>query len=66
MSENFTVPGDFREHLAQLRAALLQLHKALVESERHSYEQNIGSITSPGHFLQLLTTDPWFAWLLWR
>jgi len=63
MSENISVPEKYREHLAQLREALLHLHKALVDSERHSYEQNIGTIPSPGHFLQLLTTDPWFAWL---
>jgi hypothetical protein len=23
----------------------------------------MGKIRSPNHFLQLLTTDPWFAWL---
>jgi hypothetical protein len=55
--------GNFREHLAQLREALLQLHKALVDSERVSYEQNIGTIPSANHFLKLLTDDPWFAWL---
>src|SRR5512137_1201965 len=49
--------------LAELREALLRLHKALVDSERASYEQTMGSIASPNHFLQLLTTDPWFAWL---
>jgi len=63
MSEKFATPENFREHLTHLREALLQLHKALVDSERHSYEQNLGTIASPGHFLQLLTTDPWFAWL---
>ena len=63
MSENVLMPENFREHLAQLREAMMQLHKALVDSERHSYEQNIGTISSPGHFLQLLTQDPWFAWL---
>jgi len=54
---------DFRHQLAQLREALLALHKALVESERISYEQSIGTIPSPNHFLKLLTEDPWFAWL---
>jgi hypothetical protein len=49
--------------LPELREALVQLHKALVDSERISYEQTIGTIPSPQHFLQLLTTDPWFAWL---
>src|SRR2546429_6774654 len=48
---------------ADLRNALLSLHKALVDSERVSYEQAIGAIQSPNHFLQLLTRDPWFAWL---
>ena len=50
-------------HLPELRNALLHLHKTLVDSERISYEQTIGTIPSPNHFLQLLTNDPWFAWL---
>ena len=63
MSEPITAPDHFRERLAHLREALLPLHKALVDSERVSYEQNIGTIPSPNHFLKLLTEDPWFAWL---
>jgi hypothetical protein len=63
MNEKTFPPENFRERLTQLREALLQLHKALVDSERVSYEQNIGTIPSPNHFLQLLTNDPWFAWL---
>jgi hypothetical protein len=49
--------------LQAVRAPLLVLHKALVESERVEYEKTIGRIQSPNHFLQLLTNDPWFAWL---
>lgn len=49
--------------LAELRIALLDLHKALVDSERANYEKTIGAIQSPNHFLQLLIRDPWFAWL---
>jgi hypothetical protein len=49
--------------LPELRNALLNLHKTLVDSERISYEQTIGTIPSPHYFLQLLTNDPWFAWL---
>jgi hypothetical protein len=56
-------PADIRQRLSALRNALLVLHKALVDSERVSYEQTIGTIQSPNHFLQLLTKDPWFAWL---
>ena len=51
------------QRLAELRHALLRLHKTLVESERVTYEKTVGAIRSPNHFLQLLTSDPWFAWL---
>ncbi len=49
--------------LPELRQALLGLHKTLVDSERIGYEKTFGAIESPGHFLRLLTGDPWFAWL---
>jgi len=52
-----------RKRLEDARNALLTLHKALVDSERITYEKTVGAIRSPNHFLQLLTTDPWFAWL---
>jgi hypothetical protein len=52
-----------RKGLEVLRVSLLNLHKALVDSERVEYEKTIGRIQSPNHFLQLLTNDPWFAWL---
>ena len=52
-----------QQRLLPLRDALLKLHKALVDSERVSYEKTIGAIQSPNQFLQLLANDPWFAWL---
>lgn len=52
-----------RARLQAWRDALLNLHKTLVDSERVEYEKTIGKIQSPNHFLQLLTNDPWFAWL---
>ena len=55
-------PGD-PKRLEALRAQLLKLHKALLDSERVEYEKTIGKIQSPNHFLQLLIGDPWFAWL---
>lgn len=61
--KNPVSPPDFLPPLAPLREALLALHKALVDSERVSYEQNLGTIPSANHFLKLLTDDPWFAWL---
>src|SRR5262249_4450423 len=56
-------PQGYRQRLDALRGPLLNLHKALVDSERVEYEKTIGKIQSPNHFLQLLTSDPWFAWL---
>lgn len=58
-----TERGDVRRGLAELREALLCLHKALIESERAGYEKTFGRVTSPYQFLQLLTDDAWFAWL---
>lgn len=68
MNEPLSGPGsagtdDFRERLTHTREALLKLHKVLMGSERVGYEQTFGKIQSPYHFLQLLTSDPWFAWL---
>ncbi|HLX94210.1 MAG TPA: hypothetical protein VKU37_00540 [Verrucomicrobiae bacterium] len=56
-------PEGLRRRLTELRHALLKLHKALVDSEKVGYEKTMGQIPSPNHFLQLLTKDPWFAWL---
>src|ERR1043166_7493296 len=56
-------PEGIRDRLETLRTSLLRLHKALVDSERVEYEKTIGKIQSPSQFLQLLTSDPWFAWL---
>jgi hypothetical protein len=59
---NQSEPAGIRQRLTELRDALLRLHKALMESERVSYEQTFGKIQSPYQFLKLLTEDPWFAW----
>jgi hypothetical protein len=55
--------AELQARLQALRASLLTLHKSLVDSERVEYEKTMGKIQSPNHFLQLLTSDPWFAWL---
>jgi hypothetical protein len=54
---------DIKKRLEEVRQGLLDLHKTLVDSERVTYEKTVGTIGSANHFLQLLTTDPWFAWL---
>lgn len=55
--------NQLRQRLSALRDSLLVLHKALIESERISYEQTFGTIESQNRFLRLLIDDPWFAWL---
>ena len=57
------VTNAVNQRLQEVRNALLRLHKVLVDSERLTYEKVMGAIQSPNRFLQLLLTDPWFAWL---
>lgn len=52
-----------RERLGALRRSLLHLHKALVDSERLTFERVQGRIGSSGELLQLVLHDPWFVWL---
>lgn len=51
------------EELRILRHALLRLHKALVDSERVTYERVQGRVATPGELLQLVIHDSWFVWL---
>jgi hypothetical protein len=63
MDKRDSPQDEIRKPLVELHGALLKLHKALLDSERALYEKNVGPIQSPNHFFQLLTNDPWFAWL---
>ncbi|HEY9807668.1 MAG TPA: hypothetical protein V6D04_13950 [Candidatus Obscuribacterales bacterium] len=51
------------EKLREVRAALLRLHKALLEFERVNYEQFFGRIKSKGEYFQLVVNHDWFSWL---
>jgi len=51
------------QRLRQFRTALLHLHKALLESERVTYEKHYGRIQSKGEFFRLVVGDEWFNWL---
>lgn len=63
-ARSLKAPGDpVRRQLADLRQALLRLHKSLLETERKCYERVHGRIGPPGAFFQLLIHDTWFAWL---
>ncbi|MGL5080719.1 MAG: hypothetical protein ACRC8A_04470 [Microcoleaceae cyanobacterium] len=51
------------QRLREFRASLLLLHKALLESERITYEQSHGRIQTQGEFFRLALGDEWFSWL---
>lgn len=51
-----------RLQLRPVRQALIELHKGLIDAEREQYEQSHGRVP-PAELLQLLLSDPQFAWL---
>lgn len=52
-----------RARLRALRGRLLHLHKVLLDDTRVTYEMDRGRVGSNATFLQLVISDPWFAWL---
>jgi hypothetical protein len=52
-----------KENLRRLVSALRELHRALINIAKEQYEREEGPVSGSGHFLQLLTKDPAFAWL---
>ncbi|MGP8247261.1 MAG: hypothetical protein ACLQVN_22450 [Bryobacteraceae bacterium] len=51
------------QRLTALRNGLLRLHKNLLDLERAAYDRDVARIEGPGHLLDLVLNDPWFAWL---
>ena len=62
-SQQSGLTAPLRTQLRELRARLLQLHKALLDDARAAYEMDRGRIASNADLLQLVINDPWFAWL---
>jgi catechol 2,3-dioxygenase len=54
---------DTRRRLRDLRVALLQLHKVLLDDTKSTYELDRGRVGTNANLLQLVINDPWFAWL---
>lgn len=52
-----------RAALRELSKALLPLHRALIEAARDDYAFAYGKAVGPAALLQLVTDDPFFAWL---
>jgi hypothetical protein len=58
------MPSDgTRQRLTAVRNGLLKLHKYLMDSERALYERDVQRIETTGQYLELVLSDPWFAWL---
>ncbi|MGF1492115.1 MAG: hypothetical protein ACFBSC_06630 [Microcoleaceae cyanobacterium] len=51
------------QRLREIRNNLLKLHKALLDSEKVTYERFHGRIRTQGEFLRLVLEDDWFSWL---
>jgi hypothetical protein len=60
---NAPAPEPDVARLRELRHALLTLHKALLDDEQQRYEREHGRLETGGKLLQLLVSDPSFAWL---
>ena len=64
MSENKEILKDeTRSKLKSLSAALLRLHKILLEGTKSEYEAQHGKIINANQYLQLVIDDEHFAWL---
>lgn len=50
-------------NLSQIREQLLNLHKALLEYQKHIYEATSGPMQNPNHYYNLVINDQNFAWL---
>lgn len=55
-------PDPVRQHLSDVRRALLRLHKALIDSERAVYEARNGAMNN-SEFLGALLQEPFFQWM---
>ncbi|MBW3569463.1 MAG: hypothetical protein KY467_00015 [Gemmatimonadetes bacterium] len=55
-------PDPVRQHLSDVRRALLRLHKALIDSERAVFEARNGPMNN-AEFLGALLQEPFFQWM---
>lgn len=63
MSSTNSSTDATRSYLQEVRSAFLNLHKALLDSERVTYEKSYGRISTSGEFFRLVIADGWFSWL---
>ena len=63
MTSDTELTEKTRAQLTRVRTVLLRLHKTLLDFERQGYERDREKIPNSYAFLQLVMSDPWFAWL---
>lgn len=63
MTSEIELTEKTRDQLRAVRTVLLSLHKTLLDFEREAYERERGKISNSYEFLNLVMSDPWFAWL---
>jgi hypothetical protein len=51
------------EQVDEIRHALLELHKAMIDAQRIIYERNHGRIETTSQFLGLVLEHPEFEWI---
>ena len=52
-----------RAALRDVSKLLLPLHRALIDTAKEDHAFAVGTVAKPAQLLQLLTDDPFFAWL---
>jgi len=63
MTSEIELTDRTKEQLRSVRGVLLSLHKTLLDYEREAFEREQGKISNSYEFLNLVMSDPWFAWL---
>jgi hypothetical protein len=58
-----TQTDPLRRTMLEVRRHLLSLYSALIVAEQLTYERVHGPVDSTEELIQLVFSDPWFAWL---
>ena len=56
-------PADALRKADELRHALLDLHKSMIDAQRIIYERDHGRVQTPAQFLGLVLEHPDFEWI---
>lgn len=54
---------QLRKHIENVRLALLDLHKMLIDHGRADYVNKHGEVKNPGEWVHLLVSHAFFSWL---